>query len=105
MTLEEYVFMFWTARTATYADPDDGADALAVIRPPCQHILAKAKLPWTEREECHLRSCCLNYSSSWQMPFLLFWARRYCRSFPVTQKQQETLIAAAKRATKVRKRK
>lgn len=76
MELENLVFEYWKAVTSPYRHREIVDSCLYWVRDAVQPIIEGMGYTWDERTERVLVDSCLNFSSSWQVSFLVFFMRR-----------------------------
>ena len=76
MTLESMVFDYFKACMSPHRDRRVIDSCLYWVRDAVQPIIEGMGYTWTDKTERILIDSCLNFSSSWQVSFLVFFMRR-----------------------------
>ena len=78
--LEELAFQIWVAR-CQHHDLTEETEILDMMRPYAMKLIKVKAVQWTAEHERFLVAACLNYSSSLQRPFDVYFRLRYERCF------------------------
>lgn len=76
MSIESMVFEYWKAVTSPHRHREIVDSCLYWVRDGVQPVIERMGYTWDERTERVLIDACLNYSSAWQVSFLVFFMRR-----------------------------
>ena len=94
-SVAEAVQAVWFA-VCRYHDRRELSQALYYIKQHLEPVVVSAGVVWDDRTDSVLLDCCVNYSSSWRVPFGVFFARWFCRHYELPYRQEALLYKAVK---------
>lgn len=98
-TLEEAVQAAWFA-CCRYHDRREMQAALFYIRQELEPVVVSAGVVWDDRTDSVLLDAVINFSSSWRVPFPVFFVRWIARHYELPYRQEAELIKRVKNSNK-----
>ena len=93
--LEDAVQAVWFA-VCRYHDRRELSQALYFIKQHLEPVAASAGVVWDDRMDSLLLDVCLNFSSSWRVPFPIYFARWVSKHYELPYRQEAELLKQAK---------
>lgn len=97
--ITEAVRDVWLA-VCRYHDRQEMQAALFYIRQELEPITASAGVVWDDRTDSVLLDAVINFSSSWRVPFGVFFVRWFSRHYELPYRQEAELMRRVKKQQK-----